>query len=742
MAERSVDTGTAGRLTIQLTQIGVEPWNNRSLCRATLIWSERSPSTAWNAGSPPIPASTTTPGFALWSGGFGFDWRPAGLQSQVLNTTDFWVSHNPEGYGSMIVAGSIGNTGSSSGGSGASVDVFLDLGKLTVAPGQPTGLTATRVSDTQVKLDWTNNEASNGAATLITVQRRINGGSWVQFTNFGRTNTVTVDAQPNQKVEYQIIAGNSAGNSPWSAVSNAIYTTPAAPSGVAAAKDSSGNIDITFTENVAYSEHTHEIWHGTVSGGVTTWDGAALTTLASGVTSYEHATPNPAQQHRYRVRSKAGTLTSAWVESNTVVLLTAPAKPTIPPLASFFNRAAAFRLPWVHNSIDSSPQSKYQWRWSTNGGSTWTTGAKTASTNQYHDFAANTWAANATVTFQVRTKGAYDSGSDGDASYSPWSDSATVTFKSLPTATITAPANGSTINDSTIRVDVGFAQAEAATFVKAQLELLQGATLLETAESTNQIGITLTTPAQNGVSYTVRARVQDSNGLWSAWATSTFSVTYLAPVPAVVTASYVESTGYGQLDLTIAAPGVGQAAATTVTITRTINGVTETVVENYPVSAELTFLDTTPTIHGTNEYVITTNSALGAKSSVSATLVTNECRRAFLSKGPGFASVGAFGGNLEVNESLSVASATVEAAGRTKPIGLYGTETNVQLKVKSFVFPGFGSSIDELRAILLLPGKACFRDASGRRVFGTAKGGVAYKKSQQGDLSFTITETS
>lgn len=742
MVSNSVDTGTAGRLTVQVDQIGIEPWNNRSLCRASLIWSERSSSVAWNAGNPAIPASMTTPSFALWSGGFGFDWRPAGLQSQVLNTTDFWIAHNPEGYGSTIVAGSIGNTGSSSGGSGATVDVFLDLGRLVVAPGQPTGLTATRVSDTQVKLDWTNNEASNGQATLITVQRRINGGAWTQFTNFGRTNTVTVDAAANQKVEYQIIAGNSAGNSPWSAVSNAIYTTPAAPSGVAAAKDAGGNIDISFAENVNYSEYTHEVWHGTVVGGVTTWDGAALTTLASGVLAYEHATPNPAQQHRYRVRAKAGALTSAWVESNTVVLLTAPAKPTIPPLPNFSDRAAIFQLPWVHNSIDSSPQSKYQWRWSSDGGSTWTTGAKTASTNQYHNFAANTFALNSTITFQVRTKGAYDSGSDGDASYSPWSDSTVVTFKSLPTATITAPANGSTINDSTIRVTVGFAQAQAATFVKAQLELLQGATLLETLESVNQVGITLATPAQNGISYTVRARVQDSNGLWSSWVTSTFNVTYLAPVPAVVVASYVQDKGYGQLDLTIAAPGGGQAAATTVTITRTINGVTETVVQDYPVSAALTFLDTTPTIHGTNDYVITTTSALGAKSSVNAQLVTTECRRAFLSKGPGFAAVGMFGGNLEVSESLSVASATVEAAGRTKPIGLYGTETNVQLKVKSFVYPGFGSSIDELRTLLLMPGKACFRDASGRRVFGTAKGGVAYKKSQQGDLTFTMTETS
>lgn len=740
MASNYVDTGNS-RLVIEANVIAQEPENNRSLIAWQATFHERvsSPST-WTGAA--VSATVNTPSTNLWAGSFNLDWRPGGLQTVLIASGTFWQGHGADGTSSTIIAVSIGATGTQAGGGPASVDVVLPINRLTVKPAQPTALTATRVSDSQVRLNWNNNEASNGHATLITVSRSVNDGAYTNFTNFGRTNTVTVDAAANQKIVYRVISSNSAGDSPWSADSNAVYTTPAAPTGVAATKDTAGNIDITFTENVDYTEYTHEVWHGTVVGGVVTWDGAALTTLASGVVSYEHATPNPAQQHRYRVRAKAGALVSAWVESGTVVLLTAPAKPTIPPLPNYANRAAIFRLPWVHNSIDSSPQSKYQWRWSSNGGGAWTTGAKTASVNQFHDFAANTFALNATITFQVRTKGAYDAGADADTSYSPWSDSAVVTFQSLPTTAITAPANGGTINDSTIRVTVTFAQAQAATFVKAQIELLQGATLLETMESVNQVGITLDTPAQNGISYTVRARVQASNGLWSAWATSTFNVTYLAPVPAVVVASYVQNTGHGQLDLNIAAPGGGQAVAATVTITRTIDGVTETVVQDYPVSAALTFLDTTPTIHGTNDYVITTSSALGAKSSVNAQLVTTECRRAFLSKGGDYSNVVAFGANLEVDEALSVASATVQAAGRTKPIGLYGVETSVQLKVKSFVFENFGSPMDELRAFLLVPGKACFRDSTGRRTFGTVKGSVDYKKTTRGNLKFTLTETS
>jgi hypothetical protein len=188
-------------------------------------------------------------------------------------------------------------------------------------------------------------------------------------------------------------------------------------------------------------------------------------------------------------------------------------------------------------------------------------------------------------------------------------------------------------------------------------------------------------------------------------------------------------------------PGA-QAVADTVTITRVVDGVEETVVGSYPAASELTFLDTTPVINGENTYKVTATSALGATRTVEETLVTNECRRAFLSKGAGYSDVVVFGGNLEVEEDLSVASSVVQAAGRTKPIGLYGVETAVELKAKSYIFEGFGSTIDELRAFLLRPGKACFRDASGRRVFGSVQGSVAYKKAGRGDLSFTMTETS
>lgn len=743
----SAQVGTYTNLRIESSVSAYDAAGNWTDVAWSLHFDERSGSNnlAWASASPGVTASVSITSLgAVWSGTFGYDWRPAGLQSKVIASGTSRVYHNADGTppASFTVSGANGATGSSGGGSGGSVAMALTLPTLKVLPGTPNTLVATYISDTQVDLTWAHTSASNGQPDTNKIQKKVNDGAWVDVATVSATTAASVAVAANQKIEFQVLATNAAGSTAYSAASAPVYTTPGAPTSAVATK-TGADIVLTFAENVDYSAYNHEVWHGTITGGVTTWDGAALTTLAAAVLTYTHVTPNPAQVHVYRVRAKQGALYSGYATSNSVQLLTAPAKPTIPATAPYADKASIFRFSWVHNPVDSSAQTKRQVRYSTDGGSTWTTGAKTVSTDQFIDFAANTWAANAAVTFEVRTKGDYDSGADGDASYSPWSDPTVVTFKTVPVATIVSPANASVLNTSTLAVTLGFAQAEAATFVRAQVELLQAAVLLEAVESVNLVGIPFATPVLNGGAYDLRARVQDSNGIWSAWATSAFTVVYLAPVPADVTLTFLPDNGWGQIDLVIAAPGVGQAAATTVSITRAIDGGTpEVIVTDYPVASPMTFLDTTPVTHGTNTYTVTTKSALGAQSIVVEDLVTEECRRAYLSKDAAYSTVGTFGANLEVSESLSVASDTIQTAGRTKPVGLFGVETSVSLKVSSFVFEDFGSTVDEMRALLLVPGKACFRDASGRRVFGTVKGSVSYKKVGRADLGFTLEETS
>lgn len=748
MALAQVSTGTSSILFLEGYEVATDPIaNTRTITWSLYLRENGGSNAAWNAGGISAFVDASVNGVYqgnLWAGSFGFDFRPGGYQTQVIATGNVVFGANPDGSGSVEIAGHIGYTGSPTAGGPTDVGLSIPVTTMRRVPGTPSGITVSRVSDNATRVRWNNNGPSNGQATRNQLQASTPNANPDGILEINASNQADVAILPNEKKVYRVRAGNDAGWSPWSGWVGPIYTTPGAPSNVTAVKQANLDIVVNFSENVSYPEYNHEIEHGTVAGGITTWDGTLLTTLAADVLSYTHTAPDASKVHVYRVRAKQGALLSPYVLSNTVQLLVAPNKPTMVALPQFIDQTQDVVINWMHNPIDTSPQSAVEWRISTDGGATWGLSGKVLTTVQSRMIvSAGTYPPNTTIQTQVRTWGqATTGGMDGTGS-SPWSDSVITTIKNKPTTSITTPTNGSILNDATLRATLGFSQAQGASFVRAELNLLQGATLLEQLNSNNRVGITFVTPVQNGVSYTVRARVQDSNGIWSNWASSNFSVAYLSPVPATLRVSYLPDNGYGQLDLTIPAPGTDQSVVSRVTITRTIDAKTEDLVLDYPASSALTFLDTTPTIHGSNVYTITTKSALGAQSTTIATLVTTECRRAYLSKGAGFNNVVVFGANLEVSESLGVASDTVQAAGRPKPIGLYGVETNVQLKVKSFIFEREGfSTIDQLRAILLVPGKACYRDSSGRRVFGSVKGSVAYKKTDRGDLTFTLTETS
>lgn len=745
MANATAQSGTSSYIEIRATEVAYSAAGNWSdVYWEFYLWENGGPNAAWNSGVPFEIYTVGVNGTALAaSGTFSYDWRPAGNQGVFIASGTTRFPHYPDGNYSIYVQGNIGDTGSQSAGGPTAIGVNVPATVTKVVPGTPTNLTPQRISDTQHKLTWSQSSASNGQPLNNDIQSAINGGAWGNTVIINAATSATVSSAPNRKTQYRVRASNQAGVSGWSATSGALYGTPADPTNATATKNAALDIVIGFTGNVGYSEHEHEVWHGTVAGGTTTWDAAPLATLGSGVSSYTHTAPDASQVHVYRVRAKApGPLYSGYATTSSVQLLAPPNKPAVPAMPAYADRAGSLVFTWVHNPIDTTPQTAYEFATSTDGGTSWASTGKVASATDRRTVAANAYPAGTVLTTRVRTWGsATTNGSDGTGA-SPWSDVRTVTYKTAPTATIISPVNNSVLNDATLRVTLGFSQPEGATFVKAQVILLQNDEIVESMESTLLVGITMQTPVQNGLTYVINARVQDSNGIWSPWSAVTFSVTYLAPVPADVTVSFLPETGFGQLNILVAAPGAGQSAATLVTVTRKIGGVEEVLVKDYPITDELAFLDTTAVTHGTNVYTVTTTSALGAQTTVTKTLVTEECRRAYLSKGIGYGTVTVFGGNLSVSESLSVASDTLEAAGRLKPIGLYGVEQAVQLKVSSFIFDGFGSSRDELRAILLTPGKACFRDASGRRIFGSVKGSVKYEKASQSELSFTLTETS
>ncbi|MEX1078877.1 MAG: hypothetical protein WED09_07200 [Homoserinimonas sp.] len=623
--------------------------------------------------------------------------------------------------------------------------VNLTLSTLRGIPNAPTGAAAVRESDSEVTVSWAQSSPSNSQPTSNTVRRKINGGGWADVVTVAPTTSVAFGAAVNQKLVYGVKATNSAGVSDWSADSAPIFTTPAAPTGVAAAKDAALDIAVSWTPHVAFTEHQHIVEHGTVTGGVTTWDGSPLATVAAGTSTFKHVGPDPSDVHVYRVSAKntdTGALQSAKVVSNQVQLLVAPDKPSLPTIGQYADKGKAFTFGWTHNPIDTTSQTAYEVEYSLTGGSSWSTTGKTASTTMSETFAGGTYAANDALTMRVRTWGeAATGGSDGTGA-SPWSDPQTVTFKSRPVGTIVSPADSSTWVEAALTVGLGFEQAEGGSFVRATIVLNDGAEDVETKVSTTPAATTLESQVENGATYTVTVTVLDSHGLTSDPVTSTFDVAYTLPVTAGVTITYLEESGIAQLDLTIPAAGVGEAEAVAVTIFRTIDGVREIIVADYPAAEALTILDMTPTVHGVNEYRVRTVSADGATASAVESLVTTEKRWAFLSTGPGFSQIIAFFGNLEFTSNPSRSQALVGTAGRRRPIALFGEAGALQVSGSASLVPDVGSTRQQIEEFILTAGTVCYRDPSGRRMFGTVSGNVSSPFSMSHQFQYAVTEAS
>lgn len=740
---------TSWQLQMDVSEGTLDAVNNRSFVSWALYLYRGNSDTPWNnsgsgwSASAPGGASGTFPAYRFGGTGTGTNYSgtPVGGRVLIASGGD-WVTHNPDGTGSTTVSAS--HAAGSTLGTASIGATGFGLTTLKQAPGVPTSVVATRISDTQVGLTWTNNHASNGAPTTNEVQVSVNGGAFGAPTSIAAATSLTISAAANQKIVVQVRASNAAGTSAWSASSAAAYTTPAAPTAVVAAKNGAGNIEVSWAPHVAFTEHTHVVEHGTISGGVTTWDGSPLGSVSAGTSLYTHSAPNPAQVHVYRVSAKntdVGALSSATVLSNSVQLLIAPNAPTLGTVPAFAAKTLALDIPWVHNPADTTAQTAYEFSYSTNGGSSWTSTGKVTSTAAFRTIAANAYAAGVTLTVRVRTWGQATTGGSEGTGASPWSATKAVTFKTRPTVSITSPANASTVTQATLTVVLAFAQAEAATFVQASIELYQGATLLEQITSTTLAGTTFATKVLDGVSYTVKATVLDSNGLTSTQASSTFSVDYTNPVTAVVVATYLDDSGIGQLDVTIPAAGGGAVAAVFITITRTIGNQVETIVDHYPVSAGVyTFLDITPTIHGLNEYTATTFSVDGATALAELDLETDEDRWAFLNTGAGFTSIVKFYGNLVLGSATARRTALVVAAGRRTPIALFGQTKTLDVQGSATIVAGDGSTVEEIEAFILDAGLTCYRDPSGRRMFGAVKGSFSGRSARTAEFGYTVSE--
>jgi len=258
-----------------------------------------------------------------------------------------------------------------------------------------------------------------------------------------------------------------------------------------------------------------------------TWK--TLLTTNAGVTSYSYDFANELESSicKIRVTPTDGNNTGTSDVSDGVFTIAHNQAPTVPTNLApangqIIDRTEIKRLSWTHNDTDA--QSKFDLQWSSDDGQTWTTVTK-ISTNQYSDFAANTFPVG-TITWRVRTY-------DQEGLASPYSNQ--VTF------TAAAPSNAPSITSAdTWNVARPTIQWSSIGQVKYQVQILNSinAVVWDSGEITSSNkAVTVGADLVNGSTYTVKVRIADSGGIWSSYAVQSISISFTPPEIPLATAT-------------------------------------------------------------------------------------------------------------------------------------------------------------------------------------------------------------
>lgn len=164
----------------------------------------------------------------------------------------------------------------------------------------------------------------------------------------------------------------------------------------------------------------------------------------------------------------------------------------------------------------------------------------------------------------------------------------------------------------------------------------------------------------------------------------------------------------------------------------------------------LTILDTTPTINGRNEYIVRVETADGATRDTLAEIITDEQAWAYLNSGESFDRIVRVKRRLNLASAPSRTSTIVKTAGRKRPIALFGENTDLYLRGSAVVLDDAvaeqvgdgGSSISDIEDFLLTAGRVCYRDPTGRRVFGVVEGSFINRDGASADFVYEVTEAS
>ena len=152
-----MNTGANAFLRIETWLAGQDNINNWVDIGWRLTFGERSDGTSGWAGSVSASVAVATDGGGgqIWAGSFGFDFRPGGVQSVTVAQGTYRHTNYADGVPRNITfTGYNGDTGTSTGGSGASVSETFAPPTTKLAPSTPYNVSASRVNSNQIYVAW------------------------------------------------------------------------------------------------------------------------------------------------------------------------------------------------------------------------------------------------------------------------------------------------------------------------------------------------------------------------------------------------------------------------------------------------------------------------------------------------------------------------------------------------------------------------------------------------------------
>lgn len=472
-------------------------------------------------------------------------------------------------------------------------------------PAAPTGLTATRNTDTSFALSWANTVSTTAPYDNVNVQRfDAASGAWVSVgTLLAGTATSLTDTATaaNNEYTWRVRGENVAGVSDW-VVSTTHRTTPAPVSISSVVAVSSGAMKVTWVNNTPYTATTLVLRY--YKNGTLVSDTVAV---PIGATTYTVTELDITASYKFGIQTKAvegaTTLLSGWTDSASTPASVPPVAPTnLAPNGIAVDDTGTIFLAWTHNpGLDGSTQSRYDIEWRVAGSSTWDNSDGESSDQGLYALSGESLVDGTTYEWHIRTYGV-------SVTASPWSAIATFTARKPASPSITTPSS-STLTTGQITVAWSLASDDVQSIWEVKLlDAALNVIEFETGTGSTTRSTVLTSPITNGATYTVQLRVQNQYGVWSSWKAKSLTAVLPLPAPASLSVTYGSGTGAAILTLSPTTPTGAQLPAAFVNIQRRATSLDDpdTFEDWADIATNLapnaTVIDTTPALADRTQY--------------------------------------------------------------------------------------------------------------------------------------------